>query len=778
MLGTPDYIAPEQSVDARKADIRADIYSLGCTLYYLLTGGPPFTGTSLYDILQAHHSRDAMPLNLTRPEVPVELAALVAKMMAKEPKRRFQEPTEVSKALTPFFKKGNVAPVGSRPSLSQQAEQRPKRATPELRSVSIQTSSDQAPVTLAGDSAGTPGPEPMWASLMELRDIASSSHPRAPASDARRHRSAWFWPVAIAAAAFTSLLFGIITKITIEKNRVTVDVRRNAAPEKNADGIGRSPAGVPRDNNALLVNEASVASADAAVPRFASLFNGRDLEGWKTHPSQKGNWRVDGGILVGSGADVSHLYSERGDYRDFHLRLEARYNTGCDASLFFCSTEAPIVPKATPRQPKGYEVPISSRHQLVAGGILTAPGKAVCSSWFNPSVPPEQWFSLDLIVEGECFEVLLNGKLSAYYIEKQRLFSSGHFALQHSSPESVIEVRKIEIQEFKSTPRQDARELAILFGHTGEVSRVCFSPDGKRLLSSGEYLEVQRQNGGVWVGKEDCTVRLWDVATGQSLFTSPPQKWGINSLAFSSDGHYAASWSGWGDGKNPQDVSVWDLAVGRRIHELTHAVKADGYHGAARALAFSPDNRRVLAAFANPSIYRWDLEAEEELPILRLKAGDLLLAGAVFTSDRKRLITGSLTGPVELWDIESGKRLKAFVGHTGNARTVARSADDRLILSFAADETLRCWDAATGNQLRIIDLKGEGVLCVSMSPDGHKALTAGNYGTIRLWDLDTGKEVCRLNGHRMGVNCVAFSPDGRLAASGSDDKTVRIWKLP
>ena len=73
----------EQISDARRADIRADIYSLGCTFYYLLTGKPPFAANSLYEILQAHHSMDAMPLNLARPEVPVELAALVAKMMAK-----------------------------------------------------------------------------------------------------------------------------------------------------------------------------------------------------------------------------------------------------------------------------------------------------------------------------------------------------------------------------------------------------------------------------------------------------------------------------------------------------------------------------------------------------------------------------------------------------------------------------------------------------------------------------------------------------------------------
>ena len=77
---------------------------LGCTLYYLLAGHPPFQGNSLYEILQAHHKTEARPLNLVRPEVPVELAAIVAKMMAKDPAERFQTPMEVAKALNPFFK--------------------------------------------------------------------------------------------------------------------------------------------------------------------------------------------------------------------------------------------------------------------------------------------------------------------------------------------------------------------------------------------------------------------------------------------------------------------------------------------------------------------------------------------------------------------------------------------------------------------------------------------------------------------------------------------------
>jgi len=104
MLGTPDYVAPEQTLDATNADIRADIYSLGCTLYYLLTGHAPFKGKSLYEILQAHQLMDAQPLNLERPEVPAEVAAIVGKMMAKDPAQRFQQPKEVALALDPFFR--------------------------------------------------------------------------------------------------------------------------------------------------------------------------------------------------------------------------------------------------------------------------------------------------------------------------------------------------------------------------------------------------------------------------------------------------------------------------------------------------------------------------------------------------------------------------------------------------------------------------------------------------------------------------------------------------
>ena len=154
MLGTPDYISPEQIRDAQSADIRADIYSLGCTFYFLLTGGPPFRGEHLWDVYQAHFSMEAGPLNLVRPEVPVELAAVVAKMMAKEPGRRFQTPGEVARALIPFFRKASAALTGSKPEVSQAGQSQVERAQASAVSVQAQSvTSTPPPSALAAREA-------------------------------------------------------------------------------------------------------------------------------------------------------------------------------------------------------------------------------------------------------------------------------------------------------------------------------------------------------------------------------------------------------------------------------------------------------------------------------------------------------------------------------------------------------------------------------------------------------------------------------------------------
>src|SRR5258708_5622980 len=101
VVGTVDYVAPEQAQNARTADIRADIYSLGCTLFYLLTGTAPFRGNDAVERISARVLGDAPAVCKTRPEVSPALESVLGKMMARNPAERYQTPGEVAKALEP-----------------------------------------------------------------------------------------------------------------------------------------------------------------------------------------------------------------------------------------------------------------------------------------------------------------------------------------------------------------------------------------------------------------------------------------------------------------------------------------------------------------------------------------------------------------------------------------------------------------------------------------------------------------------------------------------------
>lgn len=114
VIGTPDYLAPEAAEDPRRADARSDVYGLGCTLYHLLTGSPPFPGGTAMEKVLRHREALPVPLESRRADLPVGLAAVVGRMMARRPDDRFTSPGEAATALAPFAVAAGSA--GLRPS--------------------------------------------------------------------------------------------------------------------------------------------------------------------------------------------------------------------------------------------------------------------------------------------------------------------------------------------------------------------------------------------------------------------------------------------------------------------------------------------------------------------------------------------------------------------------------------------------------------------------------------------------------------------------------------
>src|SRR5262249_10297389 len=108
LIGTPDYIAPEQAEDARLVDIRADLYSLGGTFYFLLTGQVLLPGGTFIQKLDQHRWQAPVAVDRLRPALPRPVTAVVNRLLAKRPVDRYQKPAEVAEAVAPFSQGGPV----------------------------------------------------------------------------------------------------------------------------------------------------------------------------------------------------------------------------------------------------------------------------------------------------------------------------------------------------------------------------------------------------------------------------------------------------------------------------------------------------------------------------------------------------------------------------------------------------------------------------------------------------------------------------------------------
>ena len=376
-------------------------------------------------------------------------------------------------------------------------------------------------------------------------------------------------------------------------------------------------------------------------------------------------------------------------------------------------------------------------------------------------------------------------------------------------------------------------------GHTASIHALRFDSDGGQLSTASA----------------DGTVRLWDIETGNVLRIVSGTTGGVESAAFSADGHqvlfggvngnallldlrsgnaprrYALGQKEYAntrvksaafspDGQHfltgaGKDAILWDRSTARALRTF------QGHRGNVVATAFSPDGRFVLTgdgwktadlsdslimsiykyqqsvftlqqewqALLTPktgntssqndreehSAVLWDIDLGRKVRVF--KGHSVFVNSVEFSSDGGRILTSSADGTAVLWDVATGKQLQTFKGHTKGIASARFSPDNRRVLTCSVDETAAIWDTASGRRLHILEPGSDAWVNAGVfSRDGHRVAIASWDGSAFVYDAATGEKIRGFAGYPQSVNTVVYTTDGPKAIIGHPRRyAVTFW---
>ena len=295
------------------------------------------------------------------------------------------------------------------------------------------------------------------------------------------------------------------------------------------------------------------------------------------------------------------------------------------------------------------------------------------------------------------------------------------------------------------------RHVRTFQGHTGPVTSVSTSPDGRYAVS-----------GSVGLGNTLC---LWELDTGRCIRTFEGHTDTVCSVCISPDGRYAVSGSvGLGN-----TLRLWELGTGRLIDTL-HRMNEH-----ARPVCISPDWRYTLTVDLGRTLCLRGLGKGWDIRNFKGHFDDV--NSVSISPDGLYALSGSRDKTLRLWELGTGRCIRTVQRHTSAVTSVSISPDGRYALSGSKDKTLRLWELSTGRCIRTFQGHTGSVTSVSISPDGLYAVSGSWDKTLRLWEIGTGRCMRTFQGHTGSVTSVSISPDGLYALSGSEDSTLRLWEL-
>jgi eukaryotic-like serine/threonine-protein kinase len=744
IMGSPDYMSSEQAEGkTRQVGPLADVYALGAILYELLTGGPPFRGTTALEILDQVKNAEPVPPSRLVPGLPRDAETIALKCLQKEPAKRYDSAAALAEDLRRFL---GGEPIVARPVPLWERVIKWARRRPAIASLIVAVHVLLASLLGLGIWSYAEIDRSLTVARAEgKRALEQSKIAQAQTAVATKKAEDLAWEDYINrvnrayrevqddnVALAEDLLHGCpigrrgwewhYVKRLCHPERLSVDV-----PAGSVSAIAFSP-----DGNLIATGSAG---------HYARDMGDSNVEMW-----DRGTGRRVRPVHATKNVIWSLAFSPDG------TRL-ALGGTNPQVEVRDTRTGEVLWAKHKPRLPQAMGVAFSPDGKSLAAGfgqysnvgsfqvtlyqvatgseMETFPGPkgGVNELAFRPDGRHLAVGGMDII---EIWDVAGHAKVRELGGHSKWVYGVAY------SPDGRWLATGGWDRTIKLWDAATGEERLTIFGHEGFVLDLAFSPDGRTLASAGE----------------DRSVRLWEVPSGRPIGVFHGHTGFALAIAFAPDGRELAS------GGLEGTMKVW----GPRT---SLPVTFEGHTGWVGRLWYRRDGRRVVSAAIGYQVpgettKGWDPGTGELDPTLTGvepgRLGDDYSPPSSFSS-------GAPPRPVTSPDGNWIARVGAVAGGVGMTDRGKEHANN----------SVQVLDATTGRVLNTLIGHTEAVVSIAFSPDGRRIATASFDRTGKLWDTATGREVFTLRGHTAGLLVLAFSPDGLRIVSGGIDFGARVW---